>query len=101
MPPPMLVRVNSTLVVFEDDEFLLGRRGRRFDGEFGGGFPDRILDGRGEFLQGFLALFRRGLRALVLTLVVEIDGEQGAAKGEDDPGFSIVHGGGVKVLGAG
>ena len=44
------------------------------------------------------ARFLLGLDPLVLSGIVEIDGEQRATNDKDDPGFTIVHGSGEKVL---
>ena len=81
--------------VFENDGFLLGRRRGRLDGEFRGSGGGNA--GCGEtLLQGLLAGAELGLCGGVFAGVIEVGGEQAAAEGEDDPGFTIVHGGVVE-----
>jgi hypothetical protein len=85
-------------VVLEDDRFFLGRRWWGLYGEAGGGGDRSIQWGSDTPLESFLPRSFRIKGGLVLGGVIEIDGEQAAAKGKDDPGFSIVHGGVVGKL---
>jgi len=66
------------LVVFQNNKFLLSRRGRGFNRQLGGGGVSDFRDGGGSLLLDRLARPGCGSGLLVLAGVVEVGRQEGA-----------------------
>ena len=93
---PDVGKGEDDVFIFENDSFLLGGRWWWLNGEFRSADNGLSWGGREAFLKRCLAGTELGLRGAVFARIVEVGGEQAAAEGEDDPGFTIVHGGVVE-----